>query len=61
MSLGTWMILFNKFMEQSRLFNNAKKTRQQFWNQLDIDKAIERLDHDSAFHYVAEIAIKAQE
>jgi len=60
MSLGTWVILITKYMEQSRLFSNAKKTRHQFWSQPNLDDAIGSLDKDSAFRYVAELAITAK-
>jgi biopolymer transport protein ExbB len=60
MSLGTWLILLNKYFEQSRLFSNAKKTRQHFWTMPSLGDAVESLDEDSAFRYVAEMAITAK-
>jgi len=60
MSLGTWIILLMKYMEQSKLFSNAKKTRQEFWSQPNLESALSSLDTDSAFRYVAEMAVTAK-
>jgi len=60
MSLGTWIILLTKYMEQSRLFSNSKNTRHQFWAQPNLDTAISSLDKDSAFRYIAQNAIAAK-
>ena len=60
MSLGTWIILFAKYKEQSQLFSNAKKTRHQFWVASNLESAVNSMDQDSAFRYVAEMAIKAK-
>jgi biopolymer transport protein ExbB len=60
MSLGTWIILFTKYLEQSSLFSNAKKTRHQFWSQPNLETAVNSLDKDSAFRYVAELAMTAK-
>jgi biopolymer transport protein ExbB len=67
MSLGTWIILFNKYMEQSRLFSNAKKIRHQFWEKdnleealVSLEEALVSIDQESAFCYIAQNAITAK-
>jgi len=60
MSLGTWIILFYKYMEQSRLFSNAKKIRHQFWAKESLEEALVSIDQESAFCYIAQNAIAAK-
>ena len=60
MSLGTWIILFYKYMEQSRLFSNAKKIRHQFWAKDNLEEALVSIDQESAFCYIAQNAIAAK-
>ncbi|MEI7531447.1 MAG: MotA/TolQ/ExbB proton channel family protein [Betaproteobacteria bacterium] len=60
MSVGSWLILFNKYLEQSKLFSNAKKTRIEFWSAPNLESALQSMDEDSAFRYVAETAIAAK-
>jgi biopolymer transport protein ExbB len=60
MSLGTWIILFYKYMEQSQLFSNAKKVRHQFWAKDNLEEAVMSMDQESAFCYIAQNAIAAK-
>ena len=60
MSLGTWIILIYKYLEQSKLFSNAKKVRHEFWEMPNLEEAVGGMDQDSAFCYIAQNAIKAK-
>jgi biopolymer transport protein ExbB len=60
MSLGTWIILIYKYLEQSKLFSNAKKVRHQFWEKQNLEEALGSMDQDSAFCYIAQNAIAAK-
>ncbi len=60
MSLGTWIILIYKYMEQSSLFSNAKKVRHQFWEKDNLEEAVISIDQESAFYYIAQNAIAAK-
>jgi len=60
MSLGTWIILIYKYLEQSKLFSNAKKVRHEFWEKPNLEEAVGGMDQDSAFCYIAQNAIKAK-
>lgn len=59
MALGTWIILVTKFIEQSRLFKNARDAGRTFWNQASVEQGTQLLKEDSPFRYIAETGITA--
>ena len=61
MSIGSWIIIFSKLYEQSRLFKQGKQVDEQFWSQGRIDQAIESLDKEGAYFYIAEKGSHASE
>ncbi|WP_081847668.1 MULTISPECIES: MotA/TolQ/ExbB proton channel family protein [Acetobacteraceae] len=59
MSLGTWIIMISKFLEQSRLFRASRAVNQTFWTQKTIQEGAQTLKADSPFRYIAETGIVA--
>ena len=59
MSLGTWIIMISKFLEQSRLFRASKAVNQTFWTQKTVQDGAQTLKADSPFRYIAETGIVA--
>lgn len=59
MSLGTWIIMISKFIEQARLFRASKAVNQTFWTQKTIQEGAQTLKADSPFRYIAETGIVA--
>ncbi len=56
MSIGSWYILFTKLYEQFRLERYAKAANKTFWTAGGVRQAIETLDADSPFHFIAKTA-----
>lgn len=59
MSLGTWIIMVSKFIEQARLFKAAREVGQSFWAQDSVQTGASTLEEDSPFRYIAETGIVA--
>ncbi|MCX5618946.1 MotA/TolQ/ExbB proton channel family protein [Bombella pollinis] len=59
MSLGTWIIMVSKFIEQSRLFSASKAADRTFWTQKTIQEGAKTLKPTSPFRYIAETGIIA--
>lgn len=59
MSLGTWIIMVSKFIEQSRLFSASRAVNQNFWTQKTIQDGAQTLKANSPFRYIAETGIVA--
>ncbi|MCX5616097.1 MotA/TolQ/ExbB proton channel family protein [Bombella sp. TMW 2.2559] len=59
MSLGTWIIMISKFIEQARLFRASRAVNQNFWTQKTIQDGAQTLKADSPFRYIAETGIVA--
>ncbi|GBQ07229.1 ExbB/TolQ/MotA proton channel family protein [Saccharibacter floricola DSM 15669] len=59
MSLGTWIILVTKFIEQARLFKAARDAGHTFWNQKSVQEGTKKLKAESPFRYIAETGIAA--
>lgn len=59
MSLGTWIILVTKFIEQARLFKAARDAGHTFWNQKSVQEGTKTLKAESPFRYIAETGIAA--
>jgi biopolymer transport protein ExbB len=58
MSIGSWYIVVTKFLDQNRLFGDAKKLGE-FWEANSIDDGINQLGAKNAFRDVADSAVQA--
>ncbi|WP_088278766.1 MotA/TolQ/ExbB proton channel family protein [Ideonella sp. A 288] len=61
MSMGSWYIIFTKLFEQSKLFKQANAIGDAFWKASSMKQAAATLDEKSAFRYIAEQGVKADE
>ena len=61
MSIGTFYILFTKFLQQQKIINQGKKVRASFWNSANLREASSKLDAKSAYRSIVEDALVAQD
>ena len=61
MSIGTWYIIFTKLVEQRKLMKAANAVGESFWKASSMKQAASMLDEGSAFRYIAEQGVKADE
>ena len=61
MSMGSWYIIFTKLFEQAKLLKSAKAVGDNFWKAGSMKQAAATLDEASAFRYIAEQGVKADE
>ena len=61
MSIGTFYILFTKFLQQQKIINQGKKVRASFWNSANLREASTKLDSKSAYRAIVEDALIAQD
>jgi len=61
MSIGTFYILFTKFLQQQKIINQGKKVRASFWNSANLREASTKLDAKSAYRSIVEDALVAQD
>ena len=61
MSMGSWYIIFTKLFEQSKLMKSAKLVGEGFWSAGSIKKGADSLEESSAFRFIAESALKAND
>lgn len=59
MSLGTWYIGIMKFLEQAKLFKQAKETKTRTWRTATLVSDIQVLKEDSAYRFIAQTAADA--
>ncbi|MGC9952991.1 MAG: MotA/TolQ/ExbB proton channel family protein [Rhizomicrobium sp.] len=59
MSVGTWYIFFTKYLDQSRILNQARIVDRRFWTSSTLNEGIERLPKTSMFRAIAEAGVKA--
>lgn len=59
MSIGTWYIFFTKYLDQSRILNQARIVERRFWTAGTINEGIDRLPKNSMFRAIAEAGVKA--
>ncbi|MFT3735503.1 MAG: MotA/TolQ/ExbB proton channel family protein [Rhodocyclaceae bacterium] len=52
MSLGSWYILITKFLEQSRVYKQARAADNAFVSAVTVREAIDALEDGSPFHYI---------
>lgn len=62
MSMGSWYIMFTKLWEQHKLFKAANQVADGgFWKAGTVAKGAAALDEGSAFRFIAESGVKADE
>ena len=61
MSMGSWYIIFTKLFEQRKLLKSARTAAENFWTSGSVKKGLETLDEGSAFRFIAEQGLKADE
>ena len=61
MSMGSWYIIFTKLFEQRKLLKSADAVGEGFWKAASMKQATTTLDEGSAFRYIAEQGVKADE
>jgi len=61
MSFASWYVLFTKLYEQFKLGRQATAANKTFWNAGALPQAIETLDKESAFHFIARSGVDATE
>jgi biopolymer transport protein ExbB len=61
MSMGSWYIIFTKVFEQRRLLKSARAAGENFWTSGSVKKGMDTLDEGSAFRFIAEQGLKADE
>ena len=61
MSMGSWYIIFTKLFEQGKLLRGAKAITDSFWKAASLKQGAAALEERSAFRYIAEQGIKADE
>jgi biopolymer transport protein ExbB len=59
MSAGSWYILITKWLEQKRLFGEARDAQEHFWSAESVTAGAANLAPESAFRYIAEAASQA--
>jgi biopolymer transport protein ExbB len=62
MSMGSWYIMFTKLWEQHKLFKAANQVAEgNFWKAGSVAKGAASLEEGSAFRFIAESGVKADE
>ncbi len=61
MSMGSWYILFVKLWEQYKLMREGKEMRSSFWKAPSLKEGAKRLKASSAYRYIAETGLEANE
>ncbi|MDQ3445925.1 MAG: MotA/TolQ/ExbB proton channel family protein [Pseudomonadota bacterium] len=61
MSMGTWYILIVKLWEQYKLMREGRDVRSAFWKAPSLREGATRLDKKSAYRYIAETGLEANE
>ena len=61
MSMASWYVIFTKLFEQSKLLKSANAVTESFWKAGTMKQAAATLPENSAFRYIAETGVKADE
>jgi len=61
MSMGSWYIIFTKLFEQGKLLKQSNQIGDAFWKAGSMKQAASSLDEKSAFRYITEQGVKADE
>lgn len=60
-SAGSWYVIFTKLYEQFKLGRHAKAANASFWEAGELSQAVEGLEKDTAFHFIAKAGVDAPE
>ena len=61
MSMASWYVIFTKLFEQRKLLKSADDVTDSFWKAASMKQASGTLPEGSAFRYIAEAGVKADE
>ena len=61
MSMSSWYVIFTKLFEQNKLLKSARSVDEGFWKAGSVKQAAATLPESSAFRYIAETGVKADE
>ena len=61
MSMGSWYIIFTKLFEQQGMLKAGREGSDKFWKASSVKAGLTALEEGSAFRYVAEAGIKAND
>jgi biopolymer transport protein ExbB len=61
MSMGSWYVIFTKLIEQRSMLKSAKTSAETFWKAGTVQAGVGQLEEGSAFRYIAEQGIRANE
>ena len=61
MSIGTFYVMFTKFLQQQKIINQGNKVRSSFWNSPNLRDASGKLETKSAYRAIVEDALVAQD
>lgn len=61
MSMGSWYIIFTKVFEQRSMLKSATTGSDTFWKASSIKAGLSALQEGSAFHYIAQAGIQAND
>jgi biopolymer transport protein ExbB len=61
MSMGSWYVIFTKLFEQRAMLKSAKTSAETFWKAGTVQSGVGQLEEGSAFRYIAEQGIRANE
>ena len=61
MSVGSWYVIFTKLWEQQKLYKSADQASETFWTAGSVKAGAASLEEGSAFRFIADQAIKADE
>ena len=61
MSMASWYVIFTKLFEQRKLLKSAEDVTDSFWKAASMKQASGTLPEGSAFRYIAEAGVKADE
>ena len=61
MSMGSWYVIFTKLFEQHKMLKSANAVGESFWKAGSMKQAANTLAEGSAFRYIAESGVKADE
>lgn len=54
MSVGSWVVIFNKFIEQSRMRQHGQVAQRDFWASASLRQAADALEAASPYRFIAE-------
>ncbi len=59
MSMGSWYIIFTKYMEQSRMNKQAAAAKKSFWSAGSVRQGADTLEANSPFRFISEQALES--